>query len=154
MKLNKIIPGLGAGLVATFAIVTVQKAFAIVSVANASRTNLSAAPGANSASVGAPTTANPFLVMGTDVTPGQRAIAHYAMAYSTSGAPPIMVWSGTDGAGVASGNFTLGPAIVGDAGYVNSSDLVIVNDGAGNPSRIAFHNNSGAPHSFVLTLMW
>jgi hypothetical protein len=157
---------LAGGLVVALTVVTVQRAFATTAVPNASRTALTIAGTATSASFPVPTLNGPVFIMATQLTYGSRSTGTTTLTYANGGANPVLTWAGIDG--IQAGGFngggdaklrsgyttTSANVVILDFGWATSCELVTAVDGGGNTSRMAVRNNSGASMSVVLDMFW
>ncbi|MEA2552084.1 MAG: hypothetical protein QOJ65_260 [Fimbriimonadaceae bacterium] len=155
---------LAAGLVATLAIVTVQKAYATTTVPNATRMIVTLPGNSTGVSFAVPTNGAPVLVLATQLSVGNRSTGSTTLAYAPTN-PELLSWSGVDSAqttgnggggdsALNSGYTSAGGSVLLDFGWGASCALISVLDGAGNPSRLAVRNSSGAPIQFALDMIW
>ncbi|MEA2552085.1 MAG: hypothetical protein QOJ65_261 [Fimbriimonadaceae bacterium] len=163
-KFTKPAAFLAAGLIATLAAVTVQKAYATTTVPNASRTTYTIASGAVTPSFAIPTTGNPVSVMANQTTLGYRSIGQTVLMYS-GGSSPLLFWDGIDSAqstgydgggdsALRSGYTNNGNIVVLDHGWGGTAALESVLDGAGNASRLQIRNSGGLTVTNVVVMMW
>lgn len=151
-----------AALVATLSVVTLQKAYASTTVANASKTTYTVGPNTVSPSFGIGSQNGPVFIMATQLTNGFRGVASATLAYSSE-STPILSWTGINSyqnsatdASLASGYVYAGgsPTTILKVGWSGSSTLESALDGSSNPTRMVVRNTTGTVKTVVVTQIW
>jgi hypothetical protein len=134
-------------------LVSLQRAYAVVTVPNATRYSFSIGASSTTGSYAWPTTNYPLYIAGTTYTVGYRGTGNVTAAYATS-SPAIASWSGVHADGSA--NTTA-------QGWTSASNVKIVETGFANSTQLEtgvsvgywrIRNNTTAVKSVTVLVIW
>ncbi|MEA2552086.1 MAG: hypothetical protein QOJ65_262 [Fimbriimonadaceae bacterium] len=142
---------LAAGFIATLAAVTVQKAYATTTVANASKTTLSSPGGGNSVTIGVAAINSPVMLAATQVDVGFRGTSS-ATILSATASPALMQW-------VA---LSAGPSTAVVSSFTTGAGVTMFNTGWNATTQLAtsgvtsfhIHNSSTSTKTVVVMQVW